>query len=520
MKNIISAIIVLALAGDLASCTSFIEKPLLGQETLDTYFQNEEECLAQLTGCYQAIDYQGWWQIMANWVSFDMATDDLWMGNTSQQSDWTETTHYQNSKYAGGLYNYWQYRYMGILRCNIVLERVPDAPIDEDMKTRILAEARFLRGYYYFELVKNFGGVPIVEGLYAPSDIQGITRASLEETYNFIHEDFRFAIDNLPEKSEYSASDLGRATRGAALGLHGKALLYQEKWQEAADTLQLIIDSGEYELMTEFSQVWSIHTNNNQESLFETQVDDDTQYSLGNRLPVYTGCRNDSGWSWGQPTSDLENAFLAEGDTERLMWTIVKNGDDVPGDPDATNYYIQPSQHKSARIIRKFYINKEERPSPYDDDHNPLGIRILRYADVLLMYAEACNELGRDADARTALNQVRSRVNLPAVTSSGDALRQAIRTERRLELACEFNRLYDIRRWDDTNGKKVICNLFGPNGSFVIYNTVDSTDEYETTNTGERQDKGISFDEGRDLLFPIPNSEILQVPTLEQNPGF
>ena len=122
-------------------------------------------------------------------------------------------------------------------------------------------------------------------------------------------------------------------------------------------------------------------------------------------------------------------------------------------------YVIDPSQHKSARIIRKYFVPLDQRPEIYNIDKIPLNHRILRYADVLLMYAEACNAEGADGDARKALNKVRSRVGLADVTSSGTALRDAIRAERRLELAFEQCRLYDIRRWDADNGKKVMANI-------------------------------------------------------------
>ena len=148
--------------------------------------------------------------------------------------------------------------------------------------------------------------------------------------------------------------------------------------------------------------------------------------------------------------------------------------------------------------------------------------RILRYADVLLMYAEACNELGDDASARDALNQVRRRAKLDDVTASGKALQSAIRLERRLELAFEQNRLYDIRRWTDTNGKKMISNILGPNGSFVKWNTEEATrDTLEWENQGEASDKGITFNENRDMVFPIPLYEItMSNGSITQNPGW
>ena len=151
----------------------------------------------------------------------------------------------------------------------------------------------------------------------------------------------------------------------------------------------------------------------------------------------------------------------------------------------------------------------------------PLNYRILRYADILLMYAEVENALGKDVKARAALNQIRSRVHLSDVTASGTELRDAIRKERRMELALEANRLYDLRRWTDSNGKKAICNVMGTNGTFVKYNLEESTDAWEISNQNENSNKGQAFKEGRDELFPIPNSEIIQSNgSIKQNPGY
>lgn len=140
----------------------------------------------------------------------------------------------------------------------------------------------------------------------------------------------------------------------------------------------------------------------------------------------------------------------------------------------------------------------------------------------MLMYAEACNELGDDTHAQAALNKVRNRVNLAPVTSTGTALRDAIRHERRLELAFEQNRLYDIRRWKDDSGTPLIASILGPNGSFVRWNTEEATrDPFEWNNQGEDSNKGISFDVNRDLIFPIPLYEItMSGGSIEQNPGW
>ena len=353
----------------------------------------------------------------------------------------------------------------------------------------------------------------------------------------------------LPKRSEYAASDIGRATRGAALGLLGKVYLYQEKWGEAYEVLKQVIDSKEYDLMEDFGDVWSVDHNNNKESLFEVQYMYDETYSLGGALTVITGARSGpgDGWSWGQPTANLEQAYINAGDTVRLKWTIIKTGcTEIAGenqfdkfvensknmaqydvylkeygwDPDC--YIIDPAQHKSARIVRKYFVPLEKRPEIYNIDRIPLDHRILRFADVLLMFAEASNELGKDTEAQEALNRVRHRVHLADVTATGNNLRKAIRLERRLELAWEQNRLYDIRRWKDDNGKPVIANLMGPNGSFVKFNTDPATrDRYEWENQGESSDKGITFDPDRDMVFPIPLYEITQSNgSIKQNPGW
>jgi hypothetical protein len=519
---------VVILLGSVSSCSDFLEQPVLGKENLDTYFQSEEECLKQITGCYQSIFWDDWWQIAKFTLTCDMCTDDMWMGNTTQDaSEHYDFAHYSGNPQAEVAQNYWQYRYKGILRSNVCIERIPDAPIgDEKLKERMIAEAKFLRAFHYFDLTKNFGGLPLILKMTMPSEIEGTQRASLEDTYKQIEQDLLEAIPHLPLRSEYAATDVGRVTKGAAQGYLAKVYLFQEKYTEAESLLQDIIDSREYDLLDNFGDVWAIAHNNSKESLFEVQHKFDETYNLGGRISVVCGSRNDSGWSWGLPTSNLEKAFTDAGDSERLRWTIIKhNATEVPGDDtwnEENPYIIKPDEHKSARVTRKLYIPMNERSTPYDAPKSPLNYRLLRYADVLLMYAEVKNVLGKDTEARWALNEkIRNRIGLPAVEASGSALRDAIRLERRLELALENQRLYDIRRWTDDNGKKHIANLMGSNGSFVRYNTIESTDEYERENQKERSDKGINFREDRDLVFPIPYSEInMSEGSISQNPNY
>lgn len=558
MKKFIYGLAALAGMACLSSCNDFLTEEPRGTENLDTYFSTPEEVESYVGGCYFQLAKGGsWWEVYNMWLISDMTTDDLWDGNTTQTDSYQQVTHFQSTGYTNGeIQNFWRARYNGIATCNLGLERIPDAPIDEELKKLRLAEIRFLRAFFYFDLVRNFGGVPLMT-VYGSTGV-GVARSSQDEVYDFVENELKLAAADLPERSRQASSEIGRATKGAALGILGKVQLYRAKWSEAKETLKKIIDSNEYHLLNNFGDVWSVKHNNSEESLFETQqmYGGDT-YNLGGSLTVVTGCRNGigDGWSWGQPTSDLENAFIAAGDTERLRWTIIKtmcreiagenqfqkfvnNNSQVCKVSDAmyqdyiekfgwtssdyyNGYLIDPKQHKSARIIRKYFVPLEDRPEIYNTDKIPLNHRILRYADVLLMYAEACVETGDNSQAQWGLNEVRRRVNLPDVNSTGTALRDAIRAERRLELAHEQCRLYDLRRWDGPDGKKMMCNIMGPNGSFVKYNMGDNADMYEKWNQVEPSNKGINFREDRDLLYPIPNYEIEHSNgVITQNPGW
>ncbi|MDE6339675.1 MAG: RagB/SusD family nutrient uptake outer membrane protein [Muribaculaceae bacterium] len=561
----------------LCSCDDFLTEDIRGRENLNTYFKTQEEVDAAVGGCYFQLCKYGWWQIEQVYLLEEMMTDNAWDGNTSQEDGYREVSHfYPTASSSGIIQNFWGARYQGISSCNVCIERIPGANMDERLRNIRVAEARFLRAYFYFELVNNFGGVPLV--LEQIGSAEGVTRASLDECYNFIETEFAEVAEILPQRSEWSDADMGRATRGAALGFLGKTQLYHGKFPEAKKTLETLISEGEYDLMENFGDIWSVKHNNNKESLFEIQMMyGGENYATGSAISVVCGCRNGigDGWAWGLPSADLENAYIAAGDSERLRWTIIKTGcTSIAGETqfsrfidnnascgnfgsvvwengikkfkgnEAYNgycksveeggfgwtdntalgtYLIDPKIHKSARICRKYFIPLADRPEIYNIDKIPLNQRLLRYGDVYLMYAEACNECNDDGNARIYLNKIRTRAKLQGVpeTMSGEELRQAIRTERRLELAFEQCRLYDIRRWKEADGKTVMEHLFGPNGTFVKYNTNEETaDMYEWANQGESSDKGIRFQAPRDLLWPIPVYEIQHTNgSLAQNPG-
>ena len=560
MKKFIYTLIGAASLLTMGSCTDFLTEEVRGTENLETYFETPDQIEQYVYGCYfQIAKGGGWWQVYNTWLLSDMTTDDMWDGNTSQEDGYMMTTHfYPTGQEQGILQNFWGARYQGITTCNLGIEKISETNLlPESLRDRYVAEIRFLRAFFYFDLVRNFGGVPMV--ISYDQDVNNTARSTQEECYAWIEAELTNAAQYLPERDQLTASEMGRVTRGAALGILGKAQLYQGKWAEAKSTLQTIITGGKYQLLPNFGDVWRLAYNNSVESLFEVQQTYSDTYPVGGALTVVTGARESygDGWAWGQPSSDLENAFLAMGDNVRLFYSIIKTGcTELPNqDPSlfkdfidsnsvwgkvgneawkeyqqafgwtddmfTSTYLISPAIHKSSRIIGKYFLPSQDRPEVYNIDKIPLNHRVLRYADVLLMAAEACNETGDDATARNYLNQVRNRVGLANVNSSGNELREAIRAERRLELCNEQCRLYDIRRWDAGNGKKVMENLFGPNGTFVQYNTGANADMYEKWNQKESSDKGIRFTAPRDLLYPIPLYEIQHSNGLiTQNPGW
>ncbi len=508
-----------------SACEDFLEEPVRSKPTLTEIFSSQESVESFVNGAYDGVMENDWWQINFFRQITDMATDDCWAGNTEQsRPDILTIAHFDNVDVGSSYFmNFWNYQFRGITRCNLIIQEMDNVDFDESLKNRFQGEAKFLRAHFYFELVKNFGGVPIITTFdeLLKSEIREYVRKPEAEVWALIEQDLKDAIDLLPLKSEYAADDMGRATKGAAQSYLAKAYLFQEKWQEAADMAALVIASGEYQLEPSFDDVWSVVNPNGVESIFEIQYRSDPTFSIGGVFGVTTGSREDGGWSWCVPSSNLEQAYLAEGDNIRLRNTIIKHGEPVYGDPEVTEFDAGLSRNKSARINRKFYIPTAYRETPYSPRNLPLNHILMRYADLILIYAEASYFAGDEGEAVAKLKMIRDRVSLTTDMSlSGTALRDAIWKERRLELALEQHRLYDLRR-QKVNGVPRIASVLGPNGSFVKYNTQESTDEYELGNLKEKQSKGSTFDVTKHVVWPIPHSEIvLSEGRIEQNPNY
>ncbi|KAF2515563.1 RagB/SusD family nutrient uptake outer membrane protein [Flavobacterium foetidum] len=533
MKKIIVSIIAFSLFS--ASCSDFIEKEQRGTQTLENYFQTAQECenyTNELTK--RLLLPNDWWTLTAPRVTNEMSTDDAWMGNTGQDSG----AHRPCSQYLitpdnmGDMNSIYTAHFYTIQSANIGLERMVLSPITEAQKNQYMGESLFVRAYCYYELVNLFGGVPLYTKSLGTSDLT-LGRSSVADVYAQIEADLKDAAAKL--ESAPVARD-GRINKWAAYALLARVSLFQEKWAEAKTYSNKVITEGPFQLEADFLNIWNVNNHNGVESILEAQSSSVQNRNLGAALPTLSGARgedkknfpsNDAadvldGWGWCMPTSDLENAYLSENDEIRRRSTITKWGEAAYGDEVLNpTHKFSLNDNKSGRICRKYYIRIATRRSlDKKDGHLPLNIPLIRLAEMYLTRAEANYHTGGDALAD--INVIRARVKLdPKTGISGPTLLRQIYKERRLELAFEGLRLFDIRREKDpTTGRPVIESLMGPNGTFVKYN-LSSTDPYETTNLREPQDKGINFNPAKHLLWPIPQLEIdLSGGVIKQNPGY
>ncbi|HWW40474.1 RagB/SusD family nutrient uptake outer membrane protein [Pedobacter sp.] len=513
MKRYIFMLI--ALASLSAGCKKFLDQPIIGRQNTDNYFKTEADCQAAVIACYFGTHSDQWYELDRSQMMGDALSDDAFKGNSipGDQSLFGDIARYHFDATNEWFGFRWSYLWKGIGNCNFAIEGISTSTIDDALKQKLIAEAKFLRAYCYFELVKSFGGVPLVLNVPDPQAVLSVARSSKEECFAQIVKDLSDAAAVLPERAAQGADQIGRATKGAANAYLAKAYLFTENWAQAQKYADQVIASAQYTLEPSFSNVWSVRNKNGVESIFEFQYNADQTFNLGTALTTLTRSRADGGWGFDTPSSHLEQAFLKENDP-RLKWTIIKQGDNVGAATpnfDYSHYDTKLSENESGRISRKFYLAPADRPAN-ELSHAPLNIIQMRYADLLLIDAEAAYRNGNEAVALKSLNMVRERANrlnpgavLPR-SSSGTQLLNDIWLERRLELAMEGHRYYDLVRQH---------RLVQVIKDFYTYNNSTSTDPYDKGNP-----KGADVAEKHNL-FPIPQQDIdLSKGVLKQNPGF
>ncbi|MET2986500.1 RagB/SusD family nutrient uptake outer membrane protein [Aureibaculum conchae] len=381
----------------------------------------------------------------------------------------------------------WSWMYGGVNRTNFIMEFQNN--IDFAGKNEILAQTRFLRAYYYFELVKWFGDVPLaVDKRILFGDETSLDRTPKAQIYVQIESDLQFAADNLPA----TQTQAGRVTKGAAQSLLGKVFLFQDKFSEAATVLDQAI-SGPYDLLDDYTTMFENDNENNIESVFEIQYTDEEgagfgclQCSEGNVAVGFNGIRNysgptfESGFSFNVPTQEVVDEFE---DGDGRFETAILDIDAWATSTGAT--FVTGFEHTG--YYNRKYISRQGDANTGDQNlTNPNNYRAIRFADVLLMGAEAYARGGLgDETARGYLNRVRTRAGLPDINSSGTNLIDAIYHERRVELVGEGHHFFDLVR------------------------------------TGRAAQEIDGFVAGKHEVFPIPSIEIELAGNIwSQNPGY
>ena len=458
---------------------------LLGQPAATQFWKSASDAASAVNSIYGNL--RSWNNTAFAAISIEnTGSDDAVKGSTSNDATFfNEYDNFTVDPSEGQLDGFWTAQYQNINFCNQVLDHVDTmASVDASLKARYLAEAKFVRAYSYFRLVRAFGNIPLV--LKVPTTAADLNpkQSTPAEVYTAIEQDLTDAASVLPVS--YGAADIGRATKGAALALHAKVAMYQKKWSDVLNYTNQVTGLSAYSLFPDYYQMFRYANENCSESIFEIQCDyvpgnDDINSSQYSQVQGDRDASPSAGWGFNEPTDNLVNEF--ETNDPRLQGTIMIAGT-TTGSGDA----VPPA----AAGAPTMYNMKSYVPFAVAVLSGNQGcgqnVRVIRYADVLLMNAEANNELGNAAPALASLELVRARARanssspstaLPAVTTTDQtALRTAIYHERRVELAMENDRYFDVIR----QGRGT--TVFGPLGWTANKNEVWPIPQTEIDNSG------------------------------------
>tara|TARA_R110002050_G_scaffold295515_3_gene454445 strand:- start:12443 stop:13939 length:1497 start_codon:yes stop_codon:yes gene_type:complete len=490
--------ILIGLLGILSmSCEDFLDKQPLDQISSETFWKDESDADMALAGVYS--------QMRSNTLSWDRnfydALSDNSFARNAEGGNVSPLAQGIIEPSSGGLVSsVYNAAFTGISRCNIFLQNIDNVEMEETKKNIYKGEVLFLRAYLYFTLTQFYGGVPLY--ITPPTIEESKVKQSTKETViNQVLADLDEAIGYLPDDI-YD----GHAVKGSALSLKAKILLHQEKWVEAAETANLVIQSGTFSLSSSYPDLFlAAGQENNPEIIFSTKfLNPDYNAWYGPDIRI-------GWWSSLNPFQNLVDEYECtdglsisesplynpvdprENRDPRLSHTIrfwnngieeLIGGSYDPGGVTETGYFYVK------------YVDPNNAPFDYSIKSEQDFIH-LRYADVLLMYAEAKNEAsGPDANVYSAINNIRDRVDMPPLPAdlTKDQMRERIRHESRVELAMEGHRYFDLKRWKTI--ENIIPAITDPGGN-------------------QRQ-----FDPAKHYLFPFPQSEIDRNENLDQNPGY
>jgi len=542
MKTKIYLFISLVTTVALTSCNDFLTPPPLATNALSTYFKNDSAAITVVNAAYVPLEWQLGGTYANEWFVGDVVSDDALKGGASlsdMQVVW-QMENFQttaNNEYLESFYNI---NYQGVFRTNFAIENITkmdSSSIHAALKNRLLGESKFLRAMYHFKLMRFFGGIIKGDRTFNQTDVL-MGRSSKADIVSFIRQDLDDAIKLLPVKNQYAATELGRATQGAAQAMLMRVILFDilnstnqvKDYNRVISLGDSIITSNQYTLSTKYSDYFKVLvsptiaesvTENGPESVFEVQYMQEATsdygglgHTRGNFDPIMTRTRAGSyGWGFNRPTQDLYDEFET-GDNRRDEAILPVDTADVYG---GGKFYDGYHSRKAALGFWRtsqgkqvFYMAPLAHPT-----RGPINTPVIRYSDVLLMVAEAACETNNLNEGIDKLNLVRQRAKdsstnpsdpsiLPlfpygSYSANQNDLRTAIRHERRVEFAMEGQRWFDLVRWGVAD---------------QVMNA------YRLKYISQEGQEMSEFVKGKHELFPIPEIELNNDPKLTQNPGY
>ncbi len=474
-----------------ASCKKYLEKVPLDSVNTSNFFKTADDAINAVNAAYQPLQRPKLYNLR-------MWTSDIFAGNSvvgagggTDGIETVEEANFTTDPSNAGVLDLYRGPYPGILYCNEVIKNVPGMNIDSTLRNRIVGEAKFLRANYYFILVRYFGDVPLITVPQTPEDNLYPARTPKAQVYDLIEQDLKDAINLLPTRNTYTGADIGRASKGAAVGLLAKVYLTLADYNDVIPLCQQVTSLG-YTLNANYADNFDPAHKNGPESLFEVQYSGATTYGFFDDLnqaswtSTFMGPRNTTfvggAYGWNQPTQEFVNNYEA-GDKRKDITILYQGGPDFYGNIYSGTYST------TGYNVRKFLVPTSVSPQ-YNTSNEDFPV--LRYADVLLMEAEALNETGKTSAAEMPLNLVRARAGLGEIHGENQSdMRNSILHERRMELAFEGDRWFDLIRVN--------------NGQYGL----DFLHSIGKTNATTKN-----------LLMPIPQVEIDANPNLTQNPGY
>ncbi len=469
MRSIQSYILAFTLVVFTVGCSDFLEENLQGNYSNDTFYKTGDHAELALTAVYSTASFS---EATNNiWVFGDVTSDDATKGgNPGDQSSIQFIEEFTYLPSNGYLNDLWTQYYEGITRANYLLYHIPDISMDQDRKREVQGEALFMRSYYYFHLVNVFGEIPLkLKPPLSSSDVH-VAVSSVEMIYAQLEADLIVAADALPA----SAPD-GRATKGSALGMLAKIRLFRQDYTGALDAVTDIEALGLYALAQNYASNFRVIGQNNEESLFEIQHISEAAPRLGSGMNQWFAPQSEGGYFFNNPTQDFVDEFEVTAGAvvdPRLDYSVGR-----AGQLWLNGEAFDPTWSTTGFISKKHLQPLAEVPKGIKGDGG-LNYVYMRYAEILLIKAEALNETNASALALEPLNQVRKRAresylfdeDLPgfgavpadlladiSTTNQGE-LRDAIRHERRVEMGLEFHRYYDLMRYGSTYAEEALSN--------------------------------------------------------------